>query len=138
MPAPFSDGGACGAIRYECSAEPMMSFNCHCRDCQRASGSAYLSAMVVPTTALTLRKGEPQYHAVRANSGHTTMQGFCTECGSVVLGKVAESPDMRVVIAASLDDSSWHQPTMDFWTASAQPWDFLNPALQKFDTEPAE
>jgi hypothetical protein len=34
MPAPFSGGCACGAIRYECSAEPIVMGNCHCRDCQ--------------------------------------------------------------------------------------------------------
>ena len=35
MPASFSGGCACGAIRYECSAAPLMMLNCHCRDCQR-------------------------------------------------------------------------------------------------------
>jgi hypothetical protein len=41
-----------------------------------------------------------------------------------------------VILAASLDDPSWHRPTTDFYTSSAQPWDFMNPALAKFEKEP--
>ena len=113
-----------------------MSLNCHCRDCQRASGSAFASVVVVPTSSLRLLKGAPQYHSVKADSGHTTSRGFCPECGSPVLGKITEEPDIMVIQAASLDDPSWHKPTMDLFLSSAQPWDFMNPALQKFEKEP--
>ena len=41
----------CGAVRYECMAEPVFSLNCHCLDCQRASGSAYLPVLMVPAVA---------------------------------------------------------------------------------------
>ncbi len=40
MTMPFSAGCACGAIRYECNAEPTAMFNCHCRDCQQATSMA--------------------------------------------------------------------------------------------------
>src|SRR5262245_26013234 len=135
MPSPFSGGCACGVIRYECSAEPITELNCHCRDCQRASGSAYASVVVVPTPALTLLKGEPKYHAVKADNGHTSRRGFCAECGSPLFVKIDENPEVRVIQVASLDDPSWHRPVMDFFTASAQPWDHMNPALRKFAKE---
>jgi hypothetical protein len=51
MEIPFAGGCACGAIRYECTAEPIMALNCHCRDCQRASGTAYASGIFVPASA---------------------------------------------------------------------------------------
>ena len=51
MSTPFSGGCACGAIRYERTAEPAISLNCHCRDCQRASGSAFAPIRRVPTSA---------------------------------------------------------------------------------------
>ena len=56
---PFSGGCACGEIRYECTAEPMMMLNCHCRDCQRSSGGPFSSFVVVPTAAFELRQGTP-------------------------------------------------------------------------------
>jgi hypothetical protein len=138
MPTSFSGGCACGAIRYECSADPAMSFHCHCRDCQRASGSAYYPAVVVPTTAVTLTAGSPKYNSMKADSGTTKHYGFCPDCGSPVLATIDEHPDIRVIAAGSLDNPSWFKPTMDFFTSSAQPWDYMNPALQQFETEPAE
>lgn len=38
---PFTGGCACGAIRSDCSAAPLLVWKCHCRDCQRATGSAF-------------------------------------------------------------------------------------------------
>lgn len=138
MPTPFSGGCACGAIRYECAAGPILSLNCHCRDCQRGSGSAYASVVVVPTPAFKLLNGTPKYHTVKADNGHTSRRGFCPECGSPVLAKVDESPDIMIIQAASLDDPSWHRPVVDFFTSSAQPWDHMNSALRKFEKEPTE
>ena len=131
MPTPFTGGCACGAIRYECAAEPIMSLNCHCRDCQRASGSAYASGIFVPAAALTLVKGEPRYHAARADSGNIASRGFCPECGSPVMAKQSQWP-VIIIYASSLDEPTWHRPTMDIFTASAQPWDHMDPALPKY------
>jgi hypothetical protein len=65
MAVPFSGGCACGAIRYQCSAEPAFSWNCHCRDCQRASGSAFCPVLYVPRAALTIT-GQSRYYDVKA------------------------------------------------------------------------
>jgi hypothetical protein len=47
-PKRFSGGCECGAIRYECSAEPIVMFNCHCRACQRISGDPYVPLVLLP------------------------------------------------------------------------------------------
>lgn len=52
MTAPLTGGCTCGAVRYECTAESVMAFNCHCRDCQRATGGPYVPAVVIPRSAL--------------------------------------------------------------------------------------
>ena len=131
MSALFSGGCACGAIRYECSAAPLISFNCHCRDCQKATGSAFLPLIIVPTDALKITKGLPKYHAVKADSGRTISRGFCQDCGSTMLGKVDEQPAAMAITAGSLDDPSRYQPSADIYISSAQPWDHMNPALPK-------
>jgi hypothetical protein len=51
MAQKISGGCACGAIHYECNADPVVMLNCHCRDCQRASGSAY-AAVVAGMSAM--------------------------------------------------------------------------------------
>jgi hypothetical protein len=56
MPTPFTGGCACGATRYECGAEPIISINCHCRDCQRASGSPFASVPLGPQAAIKIKR----------------------------------------------------------------------------------
>ena len=72
---PFTGGCACGAIRYECSCEPLLCWKCHCRDCQRSSGSAFAVVVIVPATAFKFTKGEPNYYAVKGKSGYCQVVG---------------------------------------------------------------
>src|SRR4030095_7964467 len=59
----FSGGCACGAIRYETTAEPVIMLHCHCRDCQRSSGGPFFSFVVVQTEAFNLLQGSLCFHA---------------------------------------------------------------------------
>ncbi len=134
MKLPFTGGCMCGAIYYECSAEPMVTANCHCRDCQRVSGSAFLAGFIVPLNAVAI-VGEVKYYDVIGDSGNSISRGFCPTCGSRLFGKRATG-DLLSITAASLDDPSWFRPTMDCYTASAQAWDYMNPDLPKFAQSP--
>lgn len=137
MQVPFSGGCACGAIRYECTAEPAFSWNCHCRDCQRASGSAFCPVLYVPKAALTIT-GESTYHDVRAESGNLVSRGFCPACGSPVFIQAELVPSLQGLWASSLEDPSQFQPSVQVWIGSAQPWDYLHPALPKTEKAPTE
>lgn len=134
MPTNFTGGCMCGAIRYECSTEPIVTGNCHCRDCQRATGSAFAAAILVPRSAVTIT-GDVKYYDVKGDSGGIVSRGFCPNCGSRLFGK-PPMPELIGIMAGSLDDPSWFQPEMDFYTASAQPWDYMNPELPKFPKSP--
>jgi hypothetical protein len=136
MLAPFTGGCACGAIRYECTAEPLLALNCHCRDCQRASGTAFAAIIRVPAAAFTVTKGAPQFYTVTGNSGNTVSRGFCPECGSSLFSRLSGLPEVVGVRVGSLDDPSGYRPVMDIFVASAQPWDHMNPELPKFPGYP--
>ena len=60
MTTRVTGGCMCGAVRYECGADPIAMGNCHCRDCQRATGSAFAAAVLVPTSTVNIR-GEVKY-----------------------------------------------------------------------------
>ncbi len=135
MASSFTGGCMCGAVRYECSAEPVMTGNCHCRDCQKASGGAFSPALAVPTVALKIAGGV-KYYDTKGDSGQTVSRGFCPDCGARLFGKPQAAPDVTVIMAGSLDDPSWFRPAMDLYTASAQPWDYMSPELPKFPKMP--
>jgi hypothetical protein len=131
----FKGGCLCGAVRYECSAEPVFSGNCHCRDCQLISGSGYVSTFFVPESSVTIT-GEVKYYDKNGDSGHPVSRGFCPTCGSQVFGKPGILAGVLGIRAGSLDNPELYHPTMDIYTASAQPWDFMNPDLPKFPQLP--
>jgi hypothetical protein len=126
----LSGGCVCGAIHYECNADPVVMLNCHCRDCQQANGGAYAAIVAVPKDAVHFR-GEPRYHRVVGKAGKTVERGFCPQCGSQVALKLERLPDVIGLQAGSLSDPSIYRPAMDVFTSSAQPWDHMDPTTQK-------
>jgi len=108
--------------------------NCHCRDCQRATGSAYAPSVIVPAAALTV-EGDPTWFEGTADSGNMIKRAFCPTCGSRLFGESSGAP-LIGIYAASLDDPSWFRPMAEVWTASAQPWDVMHPEAPRFPKAP--
>jgi hypothetical protein len=130
MAQSFTGSCACGAIRFECSAEPVAAFNCHCRDCQRVAGGPFITAIAVTAAAVKIT-GQPKYHTVKGESGNSMSRGFCSECGAQLIARSSGRSDMIGIHLTALDDPNRYEPTMDIWTSSAPKWDCMNPALQK-------
>ena len=125
----------CGTVRYECSAEALFMGNCHCRDCQRSTGSGYAPMLGVPSHAVAIH-GEVIWYDSRADSGATASRGFCPVCGARLFARSSADPTLIEIHAGTLDDPSTFQPAEDIFTSSAQPWDSMNPALRKFPGPP--
>jgi hypothetical protein len=134
---PFTGGCSCGAIRYECTAQPIMMLKCHCRDCQRVTGGGFAAAVLVPAESFRVTRGQLRYHFTSSIARGKHKRGFCPECGSRVTGGEFEGQSQSVgVLAGSLDDPSWFRPQMDIFASDAQPWDEMNPAVPKFHQYP--
>ena len=129
MTQDFHGGCACGAVRYKAHAAPVLMLSCHCRHCQQASGGAYASIAVFPRASATTT-GELRFHRREGDRG-AVERGFCPACGTPVAVRLERLPDVVGFHAASLDDPSLFNPAMDIFTASAQGWDHMDPALPK-------
>jgi hypothetical protein len=126
----FQGGCACGAIRYESSADPQFSFHCQCRQCQRAGGTGHASLLAAPANALSIR-GTLRFHDQKADSGNTSSRGFCPACGNPIVNKSSGNPQIRFIHAASLDDPGRFKPEKLAYSANAQPWDHVAPDLER-------
>lgn len=135
MVAPFCGGCMCKAIRYEVSMQPMAVMNCHCRDCQYASGGAYTTAVVVPRDAFKLSKGVTKTYSSLGDSGGTVTRHFCGDCGTPMFSAPPRS-QIWVIKAGTLDDPSWLTISGALYTSSAQPWAHIDPALPTFEKMP--
>ena len=103
---PITGGCLCGAVRYEASEPPSEGGLCHCRVCQRTTGSAFEACVKFPRTAFRFTKGEPK----RYRSSSIMEKCFCPHCGSPLtdqyLVPVSTSlhPDMVWVHIGTLDN----------------------------------
>jgi hypothetical protein len=131
----FTGGCACQAIRYEIEGEPIVMLDCQCRDCQRESGTGHASHLTFSRADATVH-GDATHWTAIGEQGTVKSRAFCPTCGSPVYMTFPDLPDYFVVRAASLDDPSVYAPQLVSWTASAQPWDHVDPRLPSFEKMP--
>jgi hypothetical protein len=136
MPGLRTGGCLCGAVRYESTGDPVFSLQCHCRDCQRQTGSAYVAAMRVPASGFRITQGAPRRFVSKSDGGNEVTRAFCGDCGSPIYIQVSTRPDLVGLRVGTLDDPSGFRAEADIFVRSAQPWDYMNPALPKYDTYP--
>jgi len=129
-------GCQCGAVRYTLAGRRAV-YACHCRECQRQSGSAFALSLPVPRDQLALT-GALAVWTRAADSGARSECSFCVVCGTRVHHASTTSPDWVTIKAGTLDDTRDLLPFAHLWVRSRQPWVVLDPAVARFDTQPAD
>ena len=132
---PQEGGCLCGAVRYRLMAAPLAVYNCHCRDCQRATGSLHGMSMPVRVEDFVRLSGETSVYEKPADSGRVVRMLHCTCCGTNVWNE-PEAPGLVIVKPGTLDDFSWAQPVGNIWTASASPRAQIDSGLINFAGQP--
>ena len=128
----MTGGCLCGAIRYTLGSAVKDLRACHCRNCQKSSGTGGTVNAVVPADSLKITKGAPKrYDDSATHSGRTLSRYFCADCGSPIYSHRNPNPGFVVVRAGTLDDSSAMKITGSIWTASARPWAYIDPASEQ-------
>ena len=120
MPIPFEGGCHCGAVRYVCSGEPTTVVNCHCSDCQQIAGSGFITGVLFPDSSVEV-SGELKRNRVEADSENDIARNFCPICGTRIMMELEGGVGVGVIFT-TLDDSTWLEPAMEFYTSKAQPW----------------
>ncbi len=131
----LTGGCLCGKVRYTVSADPSFAGICHCRNCQRYTGSAFEPVIGFPADAVTVT-GELKTYQDTGDSGQPVYRRFCPNCGSGVIADVAVMPGMTLILAGTLDDTAAFKPAMEIFCDSAQPWVHAGTALQRFPRMP--
>jgi hypothetical protein len=125
-------GCACGSVRYRVSSEPLIVHCCHCRDCQRQTGSAFVVNVLVESDRVEVLQGEPQ-PLEQPREGRPPQRIFrCPECQVAVFSEYG-GPAVKFVRGGTLDDPASVAPDVHIYTRSKQPWVLLPDAVPVFD-----
>ncbi|HTE55847.1 MAG TPA: GFA family protein [Kofleriaceae bacterium] len=126
---PTFDGGCtCRATRYRMASAPMFVHCCHCRWCQRETGSAFVLNALIEADRVVLLAGQPDPVWTPSNSGKGQTITRCPACHVALWSNYAGAGDkLRFVRVGTLDDPDRFPPDIHIFTSSRQPWVVLPP-----------
>ena len=132
MDVPREGGCACGAVRYRLTSDPLFTHCCHCLNCQRQTGSAFVINVLIEADRLELLGGEP--HAVDVARDDGSMQTIfrCPSCQVAVYSRYTH-PGVLFVRGGTLDDPSGVAPDVHIFTRSKLSWVSLPDGVPAFD-----
>jgi hypothetical protein len=127
----FYDGGCtCRQVRYRVLTKPLFVHCCHCRWCQRETGSAFALNAMIESDRVQLLDGDVTAIDTPSNSGKGQRISRCPKCAIAVWSNYAGAGDaVRFVRVGTLDEPSRLPPDIHIYTASKQPWLTLPPDI---------
>lgn len=117
------------------SEKPKMMVQCHCLDCQKASGAGHSSNAYFDEKTVVI-EGEATGHTVIADSGNEMTRYFCPECGCRMYGRNSGRPNLVSVQVGCLDDQSWFSPQAVLYTSRRHDWDITSDEVPSFEEMP--
>jgi hypothetical protein len=116
-------GCACGAVRYRLTAPPLIVHACHCRDCQRLAGRAFVVNIWIERNRVEADHNLPKSFKLVAGSGKPHEVFFCGDCGTYLWSKYHAAPGDTVLLrAGTLDQPELIRPDVHIFTRSKLPW----------------
>jgi hypothetical protein len=114
-------GCSCGALRYRLASEPLFVHCCHCLNCQRQTGSAFVVNLLIETDRVEVTKGEPEAVEVPRDDGSAQTIFRCPQCKVAVFSQYTY-PQLRFVRAGTLDEPRSVTPDVHIFTKSKVGW----------------
>jgi hypothetical protein len=125
-------GCSCGSVRYRLASEPLFVHCCHCLNCQRQTGSAFVINLLIETDRVELLAGEPQPVDVPRDDGSKQRIYRCPTCQVAVFSEYGR-PEVRFVRGGTLDLPSSVTPDVHIFTKSKLPWITLPESAAAFE-----
>jgi hypothetical protein len=134
--AKITGGCLCGTVRYTAEADPTSATVCHCRDCQKFTGSAFAALVLVPKEALAI-EGRLKTFSSIGGSGNAILRHFCPGCGSSIAEEPGTRPGMVILNVGTFDDPAIAKPAREIFRDDALPWVHVDADIPRFAKRPA-
>ena len=115
-------GCACGAVRYRLGSKPMFVHCCHCKDCQRQTGSAFVINALIEADRVEMLASETEAVPVPTDSGRPHVIHRCPTCKVAVFSHYGGVERLSFIRVGTLDEPSALPPDIHIYTRSKLPW----------------
>jgi hypothetical protein len=115
-------GCGCRKVRFRMTSGPMIVHACHCRWCQRETGTAFALNALIEADRVELLSGEPEVIDTPSNSGKGQAIFRCPDCKIAVWSQYGGSKAFNFVRVGTLDNPDAMPPDIHIFTRSKQPW----------------
>ena len=123
-------GCTCRFVRYRMTTKPLFVHCCHCRWCQRETGTAFALNAMIEADRVQLLAGDVEVIDTPSNSGKGQKISRCPRCHIAVWSNYAGAGDaVRFVRVGTLDEPDSMPPDIHIYTMSKQPWVVLPPGV---------
>jgi hypothetical protein len=132
MSGALEGGCSCGAVRYRLTSEPLFVHCCHCLNCQRQTGSAFVINLLIEADRVELLAGEPVPVDVPRDRGKQVIWR-CPACQVALFSRYTRAK-VRFVRGGTLDDPASVAPDVHIYTRTKLPWVALPESVPAFKT----
>ncbi len=130
------EGGCyCGAVRFRADGDAMFQGQCHCRECQYATGGNPNVVIAMPESGFSFTKGAPKGFT-RTDIENAVTREFCADCGTQLLTRTPNLPGARLIKVGVLDDQSVFSPQMAIFLIDKQAYHHVPDGLPSFERGP--
>ncbi len=134
------EGGClCGGVRFRIDGKLGPAGFCHCKQCQRASGTAFAANAPARTRYFELLSGSELVTEYESSPGK--FRAFCRRCGSPLYSRRDSEPELRRIRLGTLDGDPGRRPLAHVFVGSKASWFTIHDALPQFEAglpDPAE
>jgi hypothetical protein len=125
------EGGClCGGVRFRVTGKLGPAGYCHCKQCQRASGSAFAANAPARTKYFELVSGSDLVSEYESSLGK--FRAFCRRCGSPLYSRTEADPGIRRLRLGTLDSDPERRPLIHVWVSEKAPWHSIDDSLPQF------
>jgi hypothetical protein len=124
---------SCGEVRYRLTSPPMFVHCCHCLNCQRHTGSAFVINLLIEANRVEVLGGAPQPVTMPLDGGSPNRIFRCPSCQVALWSEYGGRSQILFVRGGTLEAPSAVSPDVHIYTRSKLPWVRLPESVPAFD-----
>ncbi len=125
---------SCGFVKYTICDAPLFTHACHCDDCKKSTGSAFVVHSMILENYFEVKEGELEATTLPTGSGAGYKPFFCKKCGTYIYCKYDMAPGRIIIRTSTLNNSENFYPQAHIFTRSKVPWITLDDKIPSFES----